>query len=82
MSAYVFVHLSQEFSGEDILTDVLKIPEVKFAYRLYGTYDLCLLIEGEDAGTIKELTLESVRTLRFVESTVTFIALEEFDKSN
>jgi DNA-binding Lrp family transcriptional regulator len=81
LSAYLFVNLNQEFSGEDIITDVVQIDQVKFAYRLYGMYDLCIYMEADTTVELKEVTLESIRKLRFVESTVTFISLESYIKN-
>ena len=76
ISAYLFIHLNHDYNGENVLDDVREIPQVKEAYRLYGTYDMVIYIEAETTTELKRVTLESVRSLRYVESTVTFIALD------
>ncbi len=76
--AYLFIHLNQDQIGEDVIQGVNDIPQVKFAHRLYGTYDMVIFMETESTTDLKNVTLESVRALKFVESTVTFIALESF----
>ena len=62
------------------MDDVRIIPQVLSAHRLYGSYDMVIYMETETTRELKDVTLESIRKLRFVESTVTFIALESYKK--
>jgi len=80
--AYLFIHLDQNYNGENILDDVRQITQVREAYRLYGMYDLVVYMETETTEELKAATLESIRKLQFVESTVTFISLNSYFKSN
>lgn len=82
INAYLFVNLDIDSDHEGILDSVKDIPEVKEAWRLYGTYDLVLLLEVESTDKLKEITLKSVRKLRFVESTMTMIALDSYYKED
>jgi len=80
ISAYLFVNLDTSYNGEDILSSVRSIPQVVEAHRLYGTYDMLIYMETETTAELKAVTLESVRKLKFVEDTVTYIALDHFKK--
>lgn len=76
--AYLLINLKTDIGNEEILDEVKKIPQVKEAYRLYGTYDLIILLEGESPKEIKDVTLESIRKLKYVESTMTMISLNSY----
>jgi DNA-binding Lrp family transcriptional regulator len=82
IQAYLFINLDTERSQDNILDSIDDIEEVKEAYRLYGTYDLVLFIEAENTSKLKEVTLRSVRQLKFVSSTMTMIALDAYIKEN
>ena len=80
MGAYLFINLDLSQNYENLLTDVKKLNGVKFANRIYGTYDLVIYMEVINSEELKRLTLESVRTLKFVKSTVTFISMDSYEK--
>ena len=80
MGAYLFINLDLSQNYENLLTDVKKLNGVKFTNRLYGTYDLVIYMEVKNSEELKLVTLESVRTLKFVKSTVTFISMESYEK--
>lgn len=80
INAYLFINLDPTYTDENILNAVRDIPQVKEAHRLYGTYDMVLYMETENTAELKAITIESVRKLKFVADTVTFIALESFFK--
>jgi DNA-binding Lrp family transcriptional regulator len=80
ISAYLFINLSSENSTESILDSLTNIPEVKKAYRVYGTYDVVILIEAENTKTLREVTLKSIRQLKFVHSTMTLLSLSAYEK--
>ena len=80
MGAYLFINLDLSQNYENLLTDVKKLNGVKFTNRLYGTYDLVIYMEVKNSEELKRVTLESVRTLKFVKSTVTFISMESYEK--
>ena len=78
IQAYLFINLDTDLNQDNILEAVSDIPEVVEAQRLYGTYDLVLFIEAENTVAMKEVTLRSVRQLKFVSSTMTMIALDAY----
>ena len=78
IQAYLFINLDTDLNQENILDLISDIPEVVEAHRLYGTYDLVLFIEAENTIAMKEVTLRSVRQLKFVSSTMTMIALDAY----
>lgn len=54
--------------------------EVKKAYRVYGTYDVVILMEAENTKILREVTLKSIRQLKFVHSTMTLLSLMSYEK--
>ena len=79
MGAYLFINLDLSQNYENLLTDVKKLNGVKFANRLYGTYDLVIYMEVKNSEELKRVTLESIRNLKFVKSTVTFISMDSYE---
>jgi len=78
INAYLFINLSSEREDVDLLDPIKEIREVIEAYRVYGTYDIVILIEAENAVSLKDITLKSVRKLGFVHSTMTLISLQSY----
>lgn len=80
ISAYLFINLSSDNSDDSILESLKKISEVKKAYRVYGTYDVVILIQAENTKTLREVTLRSIRQLKFVHSTMTLLSLMSYER--
>ena len=80
ISAYLFINLSSEKQDDNILDSLKTISEVKEAFRVYGTYDVVILIEAESTKALKEITLKSVRQLGFVHSTMTLLSLSQWNR--
>lgn len=80
ISAYLFVNLSSDNSDETIFDSLKDIDEVKKAYRVYGTYDVVILIEAENTKILREITLKSIRQLKFVHSTMTLLSLLSYER--
>ncbi|MEM1628350.1 MAG: Lrp/AsnC ligand binding domain-containing protein [Desulfurococcaceae archaeon] len=64
-------------SESKVLDELFKIPEVKEAYIVYGTYDLVLKIEAEALEKIREIVTNKIRKLPDIRTTVTMIVVEE-----
>ncbi len=80
ISAYLFINLSSDNSDDSILDSLQNIEEVKKAYRVYGTYDVVILMEAENTKILREVTLKSIRQLKFVHSTMTLLSLISYEK--
>lgn len=80
INAYLFINLSTENHDENLLDSLAGISEVVEAFRVYGTYDVIIRVQVEDTNDLKRVTLNSVRQLGFVHSTMTLISLSHFEK--
>jgi DNA-binding Lrp family transcriptional regulator len=80
ISAYLFINLSTDNSDDTIFDSLQSIEEVKKAYRVYGTYDVVILIEAENTKILREVTLKSIRQLKFVHSTMTLLSLMSYER--
>ncbi|WP_048078572.1 Lrp/AsnC ligand binding domain-containing protein [Desulfurococcus mucosus] len=60
-----------------VLDELFKIPEVKEAYVVYGTYDIVLKIEAEALEKIREIVTNKIRKYPDIRTTVTMIIVEE-----
>lgn len=60
-----------------VLDDLMKIPEVKEAYVVYGTYDIVIKIETDTLERIREIVTNRIRKLPDIRTTVTMIVVEE-----
>lgn len=80
ISAYLFINLSTEKNDDSILSALSDIPEVVESYMVYGTYDVVILIRAKSTNDLKQVTVNSVRKLGFVHSTMTLISLDSFEK--
>jgi DNA-binding Lrp family transcriptional regulator len=76
------VLIQTEIGAESkVLDELYKIPEVKEAYVVYGTYDVVVKIEAEALEKIREIVTNHVRRLPDIRTTVTMIVVEERMKS-
>ncbi|ADG91494.1 Lrp/AsnC ligand binding domain-containing protein [Thermosphaera aggregans] len=77
------VLIQTEIGAESkVLDELYKIPEVKEAYVVYGTYDVVVKIEAEALEKIREIVTNHVRRLPDIRTTVTMIVVEERMKSS
>lgn len=60
-----------------VLDDLMKIPEVREAYIVYGTYDVVVKIETDTLEKIREIVTNKIRKLPDIRTTVTMIVVEE-----
>ncbi|QOR94622.1 Lrp/AsnC ligand binding domain-containing protein [Thermosphaera chiliense] len=77
------VLIQTEIGAESkVLDELYKMPEVKEAYVVYGTYDVVVKIEAEALEKIREIVTNHVRRLPDIRTTVTMIVVEERIKSS
>ncbi|MFZ8783113.1 MAG: Lrp/AsnC ligand binding domain-containing protein [Desulfurococcaceae archaeon] len=59
-----------------VLEELLKIPEVKEVYIVYGTYDIVVKVEAEALEKVREIVTNKIRRLPDIRTTVTMIVVE------
>ncbi|MEM0326301.1 MAG: Lrp/AsnC ligand binding domain-containing protein [Desulfurococcaceae archaeon] len=59
-----------------VLDELMKIPEVREAYIVYGTYDIVVKIESDTLEKIREIVTNRIRKLPDIRTTVTMIVVE------
>lgn len=76
--AIAFVLINAELGAENELVKQLKtIENVKYAYVLYGAYDIVVKIEAPDSATLKKTISNNIRQLKNVRSTLTMTVIDE-----
>ncbi len=60
---------------KDVLTDLLRIDEVKEAYNVYGDYDVLIKAETRDLDSLNEVLIRKIRSLPNIAMTTTMIGL-------
>jgi DNA-binding Lrp family transcriptional regulator len=69
----------QKDVGFDLVAQrIYRFPEVKSCYLLSGTYDLLLLVEGEDIHTVASFVSEKLAPLSSVKGTATHFMLKKY----
>lgn len=72
------VLIQTEIGAESkVLDELMKIPEIKEAYAVYGTYDIVTKIETDSLEKIREVVTNKIRKLPDIRTTVTMIVVEE-----
>jgi DNA-binding Lrp family transcriptional regulator len=64
-------------SESRVLDELMKIPEVKEAYIVYGTYDIVVKVETDALEKIRDIVTNKIRKLPDIRTTVTMIVVEE-----
>jgi DNA-binding Lrp family transcriptional regulator len=60
-----------------VMDELLKIPEVKEVYIVYGTYDIVVKVEADALEKIRDIVTNKIRRLPDIRTTVTMIVVEE-----
>ena len=60
---------------KDVLTDLLRITEVKEAYNVYGDYDVFIKAEARDIDNLNDVLIRKIRSLPNIGMTTTMIGL-------
>lgn len=69
----------QKNVGFDLVAErIYRFPEVKSCYLLSGTYDLLLVVEGEDIHTVASFVAEKLSPLSAVKGAVTHFMLKKY----
>ncbi len=79
---YILINLAANTDNEAVVSQIRTIPEVKEAYRVYGTYDIIVHISIDDTSKVRNTILNAIRTIPSVVSTITMISLEHFSKDS
>ena len=80
VSALIEVNVTpQKDVGFDHVAErIYRFPEVKSCYLISGTYDLLLLVEGQDIHTVASFVSEKLAPLSSVKGTVTHFMLKKY----
>ncbi len=72
------VLIQTEIGSESrVLDELMRIPEVKEAYIVYGTYDIVVKVETDALEKIRDIVTNKIRKLPDIRTTVTMIVVEE-----
>ncbi|MCY3413790.1 MAG: Lrp/AsnC ligand binding domain-containing protein [Candidatus Heimdallarchaeota archaeon] len=77
---YLFINLEVDTDTDLLLKEVRNIPEVVEAHLLYGTFDVIVKFITDSSNEIKDVTMKSIRSIKNVIKTVTFISLETWER--
>lgn len=71
--------MPQKNLGFDYLAErIYKFPEVKSCYLVSGTYDLLVIVEGEDIHEVSQFVAEKLAPMNGVKGTVTHFMLKKY----
>lgn len=74
--SYIIIHTDQ--GREDlVLRDLNKLPEVKEADLVYGSYDIVGKIEAQTHIELENIITKKIRKLNFVRTTMTLMVIPE-----
>ncbi|MGE5422967.1 MAG: Lrp/AsnC family transcriptional regulator [Ignavibacteriales bacterium] len=68
----------RERGFDSIAERIYRFPEVKCVYLMSGTYDLSLLVEGQDLKEIAAFVSQKLSTLAQIQSTTTHFILKRY----
>ncbi|MEM1921898.1 MAG: Lrp/AsnC ligand binding domain-containing protein [Desulfurococcaceae archaeon] len=75
--ASAIVLIQTEIGSESrVMNELIKIPEIKEVYIVYGTYDVVAKIEADTLEKIREVITDKIRRLSDIRTTVTMIVVE------
>ena len=71
--------LIQTDSGAEsrVMEELMKIPEIKEAYIVYGIYDIIVKIEADSLEKIREVITNRIRKLPDIRTTSTMVIVEQ-----
>ena len=58
-------------SEEDIISELMKIPEIKEVRGTYGVYDIFVKLQGDLSATLENIITHKIRRISKIRSTVT-----------
>lgn len=81
ITAYVLLRIKPG-RDKNVLNNIQKLPQVKFAESVYGEYDMLLKVEVENLDELDSFIFDAVRTMKGVEGSTTLIALKISGEQN
>jgi DNA-binding Lrp family transcriptional regulator len=78
-TAYVLVK-SQVAHEMDVMSELLKIDNVKEARGTFGVYDIFVKVEANSSKELEDTITKSIRKVNYVISTTTLSVIPEQDK--
>jgi DNA-binding Lrp family transcriptional regulator len=80
VQALIEVSLSpQKNVGFDYVAErIYRFPEVKSCYLLSGSYDLLVVVEGEDIHTVADFVASKLASLEHIQGTTTHFLLKRY----
>ncbi|MCD6301569.1 MAG: Lrp/AsnC ligand binding domain-containing protein [Staphylothermus sp.] len=60
-----------------VMEELMKIPEIKEAYIVYGIYDIIVKIEADSLEKIREVITNRIRKLPDIRTTSTMVIVEQ-----
>jgi DNA-binding Lrp family transcriptional regulator len=73
--AYVLINCDLGHE-EEIINELVKIPEVKEVRGVYGVYDIFVKVEADDPSHVREVVTNKIRKMERVRATNTLMAIE------
>ncbi len=73
--AYVLINCDLGHE-EEIINELVKIPEVKEVRGVYGVYDIFVKVEADDSSKVREVVTNKIRKMERVRATNTLMAIE------
>ena len=67
---------------EEVMKELLKIPEVKEVHLVYGIYDVVAFIEAASHDELRNVIVTKIRKIPHVKSTTTMIIIETTTRSS
>ena len=58
-------------SEVDIISELMKIPEIKEVRGTYGVYDIFVKLQGDSSATLENIITHKIRRISKIRSTVT-----------
>ena len=72
-----FLLINADLGLEDqVIGELLKIPNVKEAYVVFGVFDIVAKVEAESMDKLKEIVMWKIRRIEKLRSTLTMMVLE------
>ncbi|MDD2621055.1 MAG: Lrp/AsnC ligand binding domain-containing protein, partial [Syntrophomonadaceae bacterium] len=72
----------REVGFNSVAEKIYRFPEVKCVYLMSGTYDLSVVVSGENMKDIAWFVSHKLSTLDHVQSTVTHFVLKRYKQDN
>lgn len=73
--AYVLINCDLGHE-EEIINELVNIPQVKEVRGVYGVYDIFVKVEDEDPAKVREIITNKIRKMERVRATNTLMAIE------